>query len=189
MALEIRPLLASDLNHLKNFTDQEIGEGYYSLDELTDMFARSQLNGTMCSFVLVDGSEILGIRLTFPPGKWKSGKGDSGLSSELWPHPRENTAYFQSLFLANKAQGAGWGGKLSKSSLAVLKQLHCQGVVCHSWQESPNNSSTRYLQKLGFQKIKAHPLYWQDVPYNCTRCKKPPCQCTAVEMYLDLEQT
>lgn len=186
--LNIRELKKGDLESLKAFADREIGSGYYSVDELREIFERSEKNGVMYSLVLCDeGGGIQGMRFTYPPGNWNEGKG-KGLSPELWPHQKSQTAYFQSLFLTEKLQGQGWGGRLSGEALKRLKRSEAKGVVCHSWKESPNNSSTKYLLKLGFRPVADHPLYWKDVDYECTRCLKPPCQCTATEMYLDLEK-
>lgn len=201
MHYEMIPLEEKDLGRLKAFTDRAIGEGYYSEAELIDIFHRSQADGVMCSFLLigteedggcVDGrmrtrgpSEIFGVRFTYPPGKWSHGKGD-GLTPQKWPFSQDQTAYFQSLFLSEKIQGQGFGSKLSEASIEVLKSIGAKGVVCHSWKESPGGSSTKYLEKMGFQRIKEHPLYWQHVNYNCTRCLKPPCQCTAIEMYYEI---
>ncbi|MEZ0391682.1 MAG: GNAT family N-acetyltransferase [Pseudobdellovibrionaceae bacterium] len=182
----IQELKLSDLPALKEFTDREIGAGYYTLSELEDIYQRSRIWDRMCSLVLKKGEQIEGVRITYPPGHWSHGKGE-GLSIEKWPYPLSQTAYFQSLFLSQAVQGQGWGGRLSECSLEILKSVGAKGVVCHSWKESPNNSSGKYLEKLGFQVIKEHPLYWQHVNYICTRCGKPPCQCTAQEMYLKLE--
>ena len=52
---------------------------------------------------------------------------------------------------------------------------------------SPNNSSYRYLRKIGFKEIITHPDYWVDVDYICTRDGNP-CHCTAIEMHLDLRE-
>ncbi|MBN8539891.1 MAG: GNAT family N-acetyltransferase [Deltaproteobacteria bacterium] len=193
MRYEIVPLAEKDLGRLKAFTDRAIGAGYYSEAELKDIFNRSSMNGVMCSFLLVlDGSaaadasgEIFGVRFTYPPGNWSHGKGE-GLTPDQWPHAKADTAYFQSLFLSDAIQGQGFGSKLSQASIDVLKEIGAKGVVCHSWKESPGGSSTKYLEKMGFQRIKEHPLYWQHVDYNCTRCLKPPCQCTAIEMYYEI---
>lgn len=177
-----------DLGPIRRFTDREIGAGYYSAEEIHAIYQRSQKSGVMFTLVLVDESgKILGVRITYPPGQWESGKG-KGLHPSMWPHPKTETAYFQSLYLSDELRGQGWGGKLSMEALKILREAGAKGVVCHSWKESPNNSSTRYLQKIGFTKIAEHPLYWADVDYNCTKCLKPPCQCTAQEMYLDLER-
>lgn len=188
------PLNEQDLDRLKEFTDRAIGAGYYSDAEIQDIFQRSTLEGarapndrakSMCSFLLKDGDEILGVRFTFPPGRWSQGKGD-GLTPSKWPHPLSETGYFQSLFLDDRVQGQGWGARLSKKSAEVLAAVGAKGIVCHSWKESPGGSSTKYLLKMGFHPIKEHPLYWQHVDYNCTRCLKPPCQCTAIEMYYEI---
>ena len=188
----MEPLARRDLGLLKEFTDRTIGAGYYSEKELEEIFDKSESeksgSAKMCSLLLRDPSgEILGVRFTYPPGRWSRGKGE-GLNPSRWPHPIEQTAYFQSLFLSDKVQGQGWGSKLSNASIGILKTVGARGAVCHSWKESPFNSSSKYLEKMGFQKIAEHPLYWQHVDYNCTRCLKPPCQCTAVEMYLDINQ-
>ncbi len=182
----IEELKLSDLPALKAFTDREIGAGYYSESEIQDIFRKSQKNGRMCSFLLKSDGEICGVRFTYAPGNWSHGKGE-GLTISKWPFPLQDTAYFQSLFLAEKVQAQGFGGQLSARSIEVLKSIGAKGIVCHSWKESPNNSSSKYLEKIGFQVIAEHPLYWQHIDYNCTRCGKPPCQCTALEMYLKLE--
>ncbi len=183
----IKPFLADDVEAVKKFTDAEIGEGYYSLEELQQNQARSvATNGSVSSFLLIDDTTnaVKGLRLAFPPGSWKHGKGVKQ-RADLWPASVTRSAYFQSLFLAKEIQGKGWGPKLSEKSLQVFRQLGAAGVVTHSWKESPNNSSVRYLEKVGFKKIIEHPLYWFEVDYVCTRDGKP-CRCTAVEMYLTL---
>lgn len=186
----IQSLERADLTRLKEFTDREIGAGYYSASELEDIFKRSMAHtptgqDVMCSRILKDGDEIQGVRFTFPPGRWNKGKG-SGLNPDKWPHDLDHTGYFQSLFLSGKVQGQGWGAKLSLDSIESLRAVGARGVVCHSWKESPNNSSSKYLLKMGFKPISEHPLYWKDVDYCCTRCLKPPCQCTAIEMYYEI---
>lgn len=190
---QIRALRAEDLQALQRFTDRAIGEGYYSLNEVGEVLRRSTLDGEVFTLLLVNKSEqsphqerMLGARLTYPPGQWSHGKG-KGLSPSAWPHSLQHTAYFQSLFLSEELRGQGWGAKLSLAAIELLKKkTGSRGIVAHSWKESPGNSSTRYLMKLGFQKVAEYPEYWRDVDYNCTRCLKPPCLCTAQEMYLDL---
>ncbi len=202
VSARIVPLEHSDLAPLKHFTDETIGAGYYSENELEEIYQKSSATGAdgrlyMCSLLLRDSTsgEILGVRFTYPPGKWSKGKGTGasaesrdGLNPSAWSSKIEQTAYFQSLFLSNKVQGQGWGCTLSLASIDVLRKAGARGVVCHSWKESPFNSSSKYLEKMGFKKIAEHPLYWQHVNYNCTRCLKPPCQCTAIEMFLDINR-
>lgn len=183
----IKPFLTDDITEVKKFTDAEIGEGYYSFEELKQNQARSVASdGSVSSFLLIDevGDVVKGLRLAFPPGNWEHGKG-AKQRADLWPFPVERSAYFQSLFLAKEMQGQGWGPKLSEKSLQVFRKLGAKGVATHSWKESPNNSSVRYLEKVGFKKIIEHSLYWFEVDYVCTRDGKP-CRCTAVEMYLTL---
>ena len=186
--LHIRPMRVQDIDALRSFTDEAIGTGYYSLEEVTDILRRSTSGESVLTLILEDDrGKIRGVRITYPPGQWSHGKGN-GLTPQRWPHRLEETAYFQSLFLADEVQGQGWGGKLSQRAIELLKEkTPARGIVTHSWKESPNNSSTKYLLKLGFQPINEYPGYWKDVDYNCTRCLKPPCLCTATEMYLDFK--
>lgn len=177
----IREFYPSDIAAVKKFTDESIGLNYYSEAELQECLEKSISDDVTCSFLLVaDSGEILGLRLAYPPGKWNKGKG-SKLRPDLWNIPLDKTAYFQSLFLSNKVQGQGWGPKLSEKSIEAFHKLGALGIVTHAWKESPNNSSIRYLSKLGFQSVTTHPEYWIDVDYECVRDGKP-CRCTAEEM-------
>lgn len=181
----IRPLKKSDIDSVKKFTDQAIGTNYYSVPELEDIYQKSLFNSTMCTLVLEIEGLIQGVRITYPPGKWSKGKG-KGLSPALWPHEMDHTAYFQSLFIAPDLTGHGYGKQMSLKAIEILKDIGAQGIVCHSWKESPNDSSGRYLRSMGFTLVATHPLYWKEVDYVCTRCGNP-CLCTAEEMYLDLK--
>lgn len=181
--LKIRPAQQNDLPRLKEFTDRAIGTNYYSPEELQDILRKSESRGVQYTLVLIDdeaADQIYGVRITFPPGQWQKGKG-RGLSPTLWKVPLSETAYFQSLFIDPAMTGRGLGQKLSLEAIKMLKEAGTRAIVCHSWKESPNDSSGRYLRGLGFEVVATHPLYWKDVDYVCTRCGKP-CLCTAEEM-------
>ena len=179
--MQIRPFALADIPAVKAFADASIGTDYYSESELQDVYHRSLAGNVMCSFLLVDNQQqVLGLRLAYPPGKWEKGKGNR-LHADLWKTPLSETGYFQSLFLAAKVQGQGWGPKLSLKSIEALKKVGAKAIVTHAWKESPNNSSIRYLSKLGFQSVATHPEYWINVDYVCVLDGKP-CRCTAEEM-------
>ncbi len=176
----IRPLQWKDLPAVKAFTES-IGQNSFSLAELKENFQKSLTGDVMCSFVLVDERQnIRGLHLAYPPGKWSQGKGGK-LRPDLWKVPMDQAAYFQSLFLDKEVQGQGWGPKLSAAAVEKFRLLQAKAIVTHAWKESPNNSSVRYLNKFGFEKVISHPLYWSDVDYECDRDGKP-CRCTAEEM-------
>ena len=161
-----------------------IGVDYFKDHELEKMYHNSFAAQTNCSFVLMEGTNLRGVRITYPPGQWTKGKGED-LAEEEWPHPKSSTAYFQTIYLDPAVAGKGWGKKLSEKSLAILKGLGVKGVVCHSWKESPYNSSNRYLTALGFVSVAEYPSYWKNC--SCGICTTELCECTAVEMYLNLE--
>lgn len=177
----IRAMEKNDISELKQFTDSAIGENYYSEAELQDIYEKSIFNGTQCTLVLVnEKNHIFGVRITYPPTKWQKGKG-KGLSPQLWKSSMNNTAYFQSLFIEPGLANQGWGSKMSLRAIDLLKKMQTKAIVCHSWKESPDDSSGHYLRSLGFELVATHPFYWKDVDYICTRCGKP-CLCTAEEM-------
>lgn len=181
--LVIRPLQKTNLLQVKDFCDLNIGFNYYSLEELEKILHQSTKNNIICSFILENPQKLTihGVRITYPPGQWAKGKG-TGLTPHLWKVSLNETAYFQSLFIAPEFSHKGWGKKLSLASIDVLKNLETKAIITHSWKESPNDSSGKYLRGLGFSIVATHPHYWIDVNYNCTRCLKPPCRCTAEEM-------
>jgi predicted N-acetyltransferase YhbS len=179
--LTIRRFTPADIGRAKNFADRAIGTDYYTEKELIEILKRSEMNGEVCSLVLEDAlGAIRGIRITYPPGHWSHGKG-KGLTPAKWKVPLAESAYFQSLFVDPSLTGQGWGKRLSFEALRILRELGAKAVVTHSWKESPNDSSGRYLRALGFEVVATHPLYWNEIDYVCTRCGKP-CVCTADEM-------
>ena len=182
----IRPFSLQDIPEVKKFTDQQIGEGYYSESELIDCQKKSTtITGEITSFVLVDDNgHIQGLRLAYPPGNWAHGKGNK-LRPDLWPFPIEKAGYFQSLFISEAARGSGYGPRLSQKSIDLFKKLGTLGIVTHCWKESPNNSSFRYLMNVGFKKVIEHPDYWKEIQYTCTR-DGYPCRCTAIVMAKEL---
>lgn len=168
-------------NEVKEFTDKHIGQGYYSLEQISEICEKSKLNNQNCSFLLFQNGKMAGIRLSYMPGKWSKGKGMGGLTPSSWTESLETLGYFQSLFILPELTGQNWGAFLSSLSLQELTKAGAKGVLTHSWLESPHNSSRRYLEKLGFKIVTKHPLYWNKIDYDCPRCGKP-CVCTAGEM-------
>lgn len=177
----IRALNIDDFNGVLAFADQHIGLNYFTREKLERIFKASSKNGVVCSLVLEDEEGIQGIRLSYPPEQWIDRDPRQPLHSELWKVPLSQAAYFQSLFLSPQYQGKGWGQRLSLASMEQLKRLGARAVICHSWDESPGNSSRKYLDRLGFQAVISIPNYWKCIDYECTRCGQP-CVCTATEM-------
>ena len=174
---------AADFDRVLDFTDRYIGLNYFTQEKLQKIFQASEKNGVMCSFVLEDEEGIKGLRLSYPPEQWIDRHPSQNTHPSLWGAARSQVGYFQSLFIADEYQGRGWGQRLSMASAENLKKLGATAVVCHSWDESPHNSSRKYLMKLGFVPLVSIPNYWKAIDYECTRCGRP-CVCTATEMIL-----
>lgn len=182
----IRNFTQSDLQQVKEFTDRWIGEGYFEKDELKTVLDLSQKDGLNCSLLAFADNEITAVRLSYAPGLW-IGEKTRGLTPKKWNTPAVNVAYFKSLFVHQDHQGSGLGKYLSRESIKILEQMGAKAILCHSWKESPNNSSMRYLGAMGFKVVEEHKEFWKPIDYLCTRCTPSPCICTAAEMIFYIE--
>lgn len=167
---------------VEKLSDEVIGPGYYFRENLLESLEKSKKGENTASLVLVgDHGEVLGFRLTYPPSDWLKEKREDQVRPDLWKVNPDSVAYFKTIFISPKLKGQGWGSKLSMASIEKLRHMGAKAVLCHSWKESPNNSSMRYLEKIGFQSLVEYPEYWKEVDYHCVRCGKP-CLCTATEL-------
>lgn len=185
-AFTVRALRPADLPRVVQLADRLIGRGYWTVDHLSEALDAATVGDVVCCH-LAEGADgtLLGFRLAQPPGAWSSGRGEA-LASERWPFPLERAGYFQSAWVAPSARGLGVGAAMALAAIADLRALGAAGVVTHSWKESPQGSSRRYLERLGFFAVAEHPDYWIDVDYTCSRDGRP-CRCTAIEMVLPLD--
>lgn len=181
MQIDLQAFDETLLQKAQAFTDRWIGQNYYSEEELREVLELSVKDHLNASWAAMQEDEMVGIRLCYAPGAWTK-KFKRGLSPDLWPVEESTMAYFKSLFIHRDQQQKGLGQKLSQKAIEQLKQMGAKAVLCHSWLESPGNSSQRYLLKMGFTPVKEHPLFWNPIDYLCTRCAPDRCQCTAIEM-------
>lgn len=177
LQFQIVPFQKKHIESTVAFTDRAIGLNYYAAE---DLFKFTEAGH---SYLLTDHeeSQIFGVRLTLPGGTWIGKEYLKGLHPELWGLDPKKVAYFKSIFLADEVRGKSFGLELSRVALAGLKRAGDLAVVCHSWNESPFDSSRKYLRKLGFQDLIVIHNFWADIDYFCTRCGKP-CKCSATEM-------
>jgi len=179
--LAIVPFTDNLIPAVVRFTDVAIGQNYYRPEDLR----KFTLNPF--SFILLrrDTFEILGARLTLAGGQWLGTEKLKGAHPALWKVDPDKVAYFKSIFLADEVRGQSYGVELSLMALSALRKSGHKAVVCHSWNESPNQSSMRYLKKLGFKELVVIDNFWSEIDYSCTRCGKP-CKCSATEMICHL---
>lgn len=184
---EILEITDRDLGEIKIFSDQWIGPNYYNLQDLQKILKFSKIDNLNASFLVRNKlGKIVAIRLTYAPGDWAQDA--RGITPKLWSVPQNRTAYFKSLFVHKSYQQLGLGHKLSNASINVLKKMGTEAIVCHSWLESPGNSSQKYLEKMGFSKVFEHQKFWNPIDYDCPRCSPNRCECTAIEMIKYLKE-
>jgi ribosomal protein S18 acetylase RimI-like enzyme len=174
-------MVPADADAIQGLADRVIGPGYYPRATVLDYLERSTAkDGSVVAHVAHAGERLIGFRFALPPGNWDGGRG-AGLFPDRWPAPVARSGYFQSAFLDPEFTGRGVGKRMARRALDDLAALGAEGVVTHSWKESPHNSSARYLTALGFEVVAEIPEYWRDVDYTCVLDGKP-CLCTALEM-------
>jgi gamma-glutamylputrescine oxidase len=154
MTPRFSPLTMDDLEEVISFMDIWSGKNYYQKTELISIIKRS----LGASFVARVGDEFAGVRLTHAPGNWLEEY--TQVSPSKWKIQKDEIAYFKSLFVSSDFQKMGIGKTLSSKSIEVLKALGAKGILCHSWLESPANSSQIYLKKLGFESVAEHKKFW-----------------------------
>lgn len=181
MNIRLENFSSKNIAEVKKFTDRWIGQNYYSDSELEEICELSCLQGLNASYLAFSGDVLAGVRLTFAPGSWLLKK-KKGVTPQMWEVEPGHVAYFKSLFISDDFQKMGIGKSLSEKSIETLLQMKAQAIICHSWLESPENSSQRYLQSMGFQDVTDHPKFWYEIDYHCTRCGPERCECTAREM-------
>jgi ribosomal protein S18 acetylase RimI-like enzyme len=181
MNFEIRALDQDTIEDVRLFTDKWIGSNYFSTVELQAILKKSIKSLKTVSLVAFHGKELAAVRLTYAPGKWIN-ESTPGLTKEAWNVDTLDIAYFKSLFVSGNYQQQGLGKTLSNQSIELLKEMGAKAILCHSWLESPGNSSQKYLKRMGFSDVKTHEKFWYPVDYHCTRCGPSKCICTAIEM-------
>lgn len=185
--MTIKPLSPAFFKQVIDFTNQYIGNNYFSEEDLEKILKFSTLKTLNSSLLALQDTELIGVRLTYMPGLWVSNP-DLTIAPDLWQVDKERVGYFKSLFVKPQYQSQGVGVKLSSTSLAILKKVKTQAVVTHSWVESPNNSSLNYLTKMGFKEVRDIKNAWSHIDYDCVRCTPKRCYCTAKEMILKLTE-
>lgn len=180
---QIVDLSAQDIPEIIEFADLNIGKGYYTTATTKEILnAASAKDPTTCLGMRdLNTQKLIAIRISLPPGTWMN-RFSYGQLTEKWGVDPKNVGYFKSLFLDPSYRGQKLGPRLSAEAERRMWARGALAIVTHSWKESPNNSSTKYLTKMGFQVVGELPHYWAQVDYDCSGCHNRPCSCTAVEM-------
>lgn len=184
----LRPIKTSDFAAISHLSDAAFGANYINSDELRRQWPMMQKHDLSASFLLENKSsgEALGFRITFLPGTWFNEKEGKKCLVEKWPLPTKNVAYFKTALVSEALRGQGWGRKMANASIEAVKKAGGQAVVTHSWNESPGDSSGKYLKALGFHQVGVIQGFWGEEAYQCVECNNTPCTCTATEMILEI---
>lgn len=191
MNINYRNIDLSDIDPVLEFTDKWIGKGYFKKDELRTLLLMGVKDNLNASFMALDGDKIVAVRITLAPYQWTDLPDiHPYLTTHMWRVTYKRAGYFKSLFVDQEYQKKGIGTELTKRSMEVLMKMGCMAIVCHSWLESPSDSSRKYLRRLKFESVAKHRNFWFLKDYECIKCSPSACSCTAEEMiyYFPLEE-
>lgn len=183
--LRFRQMEMADFPHVMALGNKVHGENYLTDDNLPDYFARGQTDdGRNLHWLAFADDVLVGIRLTFAPGKWDV---DAWCTPNAWPFPAEQLCYFKCSAVDPDFQGGGVGKSLLYHSMIEAQGAGCLGGLAHIWRQSPNNSAFEYFTRCGGELIQDHKNRWYrssvDDGYYCPVCDGI-CHCTAAEMLL-----
>lgn len=183
--INIRNLSVSDFKNIIELGNNVHGDGYLFPDTLAEIYNKGLKKGLNASFVAYKDEQLVGFRLSYAPTNWPL---DRWCTTELWPVPVEQVAYFKCNTIHPDFQGQGIGGILLRHSIEVLQKMGARAGLSHIWMQSPGNASYKYFTKAGGKLIKTHPRRWhedENLPdYICILCGSD-CYCDASEMILE----
>jgi len=188
-SLQLRIIKKEDISAICKMGDEAFGERYITKQLLQKEWPLLQSGDNCASYILetLDPSpNPIGFRLTYLPGLWLNTKEGKKSHVDLWHIPTEKVAYFKTSYVSENFRGQGWGKEMARLAINQLCKMGAQAIITHSWNESPEDSSGKYLRSLGFKDIGRIERFWQDSDYSCTECLQTPCVCTAMEMMLRL---
>lgn len=180
-----RPMTGQDFDEVRYLANQVHGDNYLTEESVRDFYQRSiTAQGRCLSWLAENNGKLVGIRLTFAPGKWDT---ESYCTPSKWPYPAEQMCYFKCAAIDQDCQGGGLGKSLLLHSIIEATTAGCKAGLAHIWRQSPNNSAMAYFSKCGGELIQNHADRWLQASvedgYYCPVCDGE-CHCTAAEMVL-----
>lgn len=186
-SLKICPLEQGDLQEISSLSDEIFGPGYLEDLNLLGEWSKVCPGEPHISFSLkTNADKVVGLRLSYPPGQWIHLDAFSKSHPSQWPVPSDLVGYFKMSMVHPDYQGQGWGKQMAQAAIGGLRARGAKGVITHSWNESPGNSSAQYTKAIGFQFVSSIPGFWKDYIYSCDVCNMPSCTCTASELFLEI---
>lgn len=182
-----RPMTAADSAAVIDLANRIHGDNYLDPDSFQQYLVAGSSADAQLNWVAFRDEELVGLRLTSAPGKWRI---DSFCTPDAWPLPIERLCYFKCAAVDENAQGLGIGKTLLFRSIESAKHMGCQAGLAHIWMQSPNNSAYEYFKRCGGTMINVHEKRWYRASiedgFYCPVCDGT-CYCDAGEMLLTFD--
>ena len=125
------------------------------------------------------------------PGRVLDEFGEEYFATEKYKYDKKDVGFIILIATDEKYRRQGIAKKLLKKALKSQKESGAKAVGVFAWQGSPENSSERFFEANGFDKIEMHISPWLTISkelgpegYWCPVCGNP-CKCDDLEMMFD----
>lgn len=177
---EIRELTPEVFAEVKNYCDEDVGTGYYSISDLQRIYENSLQSGMNTSFVAFSKEEeVIGVFFNLCGREWVDNQ--KGLTVQNWYVDLDDALYCDAVFIKKPYRRMGVGHSFFRRLLPVMAHLKYKAIAGHVCANSPENPLYPSFEKRGFQEVKTHDCFWQDRDYDCSYCEDT-CECAGIEM-------
>ncbi len=183
----IRTISKRDIDKILTIADEEFGAGYLGADKLNQFLHQDK---RVALGVYLEGHQAgYALAGVYAIDEFLNGFDDSqrGYLKNLDKH--QTIGFRHQTAVNRKYQSRGTGIKLFDATNQWLESKDPDVLVSVVWQKNVTNRVEKLLERNGFVLQEAIPGFWSEdslsKQYNCQRCGKPPCRCTA-KVYLKI---
>jgi ribosomal protein S18 acetylase RimI-like enzyme len=180
--IKIRKAVRADTMTIVNLLDQELGEGWLTVEDIHKAIDEDLL------YVAAHNKKIAGFTLL---RMLKTGDLEVELKGHPYKIPRdlqhadssETIGFIEAIATDPAYQRRGIGTKLVEKSICVLQKNGAEIITAMGWKTKDVHIGPTLLAQ-GFKERVEFENFWLEEskkePYDCPECGAPPCYCGAV---------
>jgi len=178
--ITIRPFKISDIINITKILNDEIGENYYSENDLHLFISNQNYIGYVACF----DSQIIGFGISNIDTI--SQIIDITIADELKSFFKytQTIGWIKTIAINKLFQKRGIGSLICKAMMRDFYEKKVEAIIVTAWKIGNNVNSDKMLNLFGIKMICEISEYWKNDStiknYNCTICGNPPCLCTSV---------
>ena len=178
--ITIRPFEFSDIITVTKIINDEIGENYYSENELYLFISNQNYIG----YVACIDSKIIGFGISHIDTI--SQIIDITIADELNSFFKysQTIGCIKTIAINKISQKQGIGSLICKAMMRDFNEKNVDAIIVTAWEIGDKVNSDKMLNLFELKKICEIPEYWKNDSliknYDCSICGNPPCLCKAV---------